>query len=63
MKFAFIVGKYMSRSLCDTARLPPPSATVMTVKKVAIPSNYQFEIPKLWDVDIFGDIPTGAKIS
>ena len=39
MKFAFRVGRYISRSLCDTARLPPPSAMVMTVKKVAIPKE------------------------
>jgi hypothetical protein len=37
MKFAFRVGRYMSRSLWDTALRPPPSAMVITVKKVAIP--------------------------
>jgi hypothetical protein len=39
MKLALSVGRYISRSLCDTARRPPPSATVMTVKKVAIPKD------------------------
>jgi len=37
MKFAFRVGRYMSRSLWDTALRPPPSAMVITVKKVAMP--------------------------
>jgi len=39
MKLAFSVGRYMSRSLWDTALRPPPSAMVITVKKVAIPSS------------------------
>jgi hypothetical protein len=61
MKLAFRVGRYMSRSLWDTARRPPPSAIVITVKKVAIPD--------LWLVAVISmhhtmqDIPTGAKMS
>jgi hypothetical protein len=41
MKLAFRVGIYMSRSLWDTALRPPPSAIVMTVKKVAMPGIYR----------------------
>jgi hypothetical protein len=39
-KLAFSVGRYISRSLWVTARRPPPSAIVMTVKNMAIPRRY-----------------------
>lgn len=38
IKFAFSVGRYISRNLRPTARLPPPSAMVITVKKNAMPN-------------------------
>lgn len=37
MKLALSVGMYMSLSLFETALRPPPSATVMAVKKTPIP--------------------------
>lgn len=41
MKLALRVGRYISRNFCSTALFPPPSATVMTVKKLAIPEKCQ----------------------
>ena len=37
MKFAFSAGKYTSWNFLATARRPPPSVTVMNVKKSASP--------------------------
>lgn len=59
IKLALRVGRYISRSLFDTARRPPPSATVMTVKNVAIPAYVSGNTQKISTYNI----PTGAKIS
>jgi hypothetical protein len=47
MKLAFRVGRYISRSLWEMALRPPPSAMVMTVKKVAIPGTLLMLNPQL----------------
>lgn len=44
IKFALSVGRYMSRNLREIARRPPPSATVITEKNIAIPVDNQYVI-------------------
>lgn len=61
MKFAFRAGRYTSWNFRATARLPPPSATVMNVKKHAKPtyiSVFLSDFGSSW-----GRVPIGANIS
>jgi hypothetical protein len=44
MKLALRVGTYISRNLWKTARFPPPSAIVMTVKNNAIPAIRYYQV-------------------